>query len=59
MLSTADKQIVAIAKALLQDARLIIMDEPTTALTQREIRNLFRVVKGLRRKGYFDPVRKP
>ncbi|HHW13501.1 MAG TPA: sugar ABC transporter ATP-binding protein [Firmicutes bacterium] len=50
-LSVADKQLIAIARALLQNARLIIMDEPTTALTQREVRSLFRVVKNLQQKG--------
>lgn len=50
-LSVADKQLIAISRALLQDARLIIMDEPTTALTRREVTSLFRVVKGLQEKG--------
>ena len=36
-LQTSYKQIVEIAKALLMDAKLIIMDEPTTSLTQKEI----------------------
>lgn len=46
-LETSYKQIVEIAKALLMDARLIIMDEPTTSLTQSEINNVFEIVKGL------------
>jgi simple sugar transport system ATP-binding protein len=50
-LSVADKQLIAISRALLQNARLIIMDEPTTALTQKEVKSLFRVVKGLQAKG--------
>lgn len=50
-LSVADKQLIAIARALLQNAKLIIMDEPTTALTQKEVRSLFRVVKNLQQKG--------
>lgn len=50
-LSVASKQLVAISRALLQDARLIIMDEPTTALTQREVDSLFRVIRNLREKG--------
>ena len=45
----ADRQQVAIARALLHNARLIIMDEPTTALTQREIDNLFAIVAELQR----------
>lgn len=50
-LSVADKQLVAISRALLQHARLIIMDEPTTALTRREVDSLFRVIKSLQQKG--------
>ena len=40
-ISMANKQIVAICMALTQDARLIIMDEPTTALSKSEIDHLF------------------
>lgn len=47
-ISVADKQLVAISRAMLQDARLIIMDEPTTALTEREVNALFDVVNNLR-----------
>lgn len=47
----ADKQLIAISRALLQDARLIIMDEPTTALTQREVSSLFKVIKDLQNQG--------
>ena len=36
-LSIAEKQLVAISRALMSDAKLIIMDEPTTALTTREV----------------------
>ena len=50
-LSVADKQIVAITRALLDNVRLIIMDEPTTALTQKEVQALFRVVRILKEKG--------
>ncbi|NLK87146.1 MAG: sugar ABC transporter ATP-binding protein [Clostridiaceae bacterium] len=46
-LETSYKQVVEIAKALLMDARLIIMDEPTTSLTQKEIDNVFKVIRGL------------
>lgn len=46
-LQTSYKQIVEIAKALLMDARLIIMDEPTTSLTQKEIDNVFGIIRGL------------
>ena len=50
-LSVADKQIVAIARAIVNDARLLIMDEPTTALTRKEIDKLFAIVKNLRERG--------
>ena len=50
-LSVADKQLVAIAKALLQNARVLIMDEPTTALTHKEVRTLFEIVRELKHRG--------
>ncbi len=50
-MSVADKQLIAISRALLQNAQLIIMDEPTTALTQREVRSLFAVIKSLQARG--------
>ncbi len=50
-LSVADRQLVAISRALMSDTKLIIMDEPTTALTGREIESLFRVILDLQAKG--------
>ena len=50
-LPVAQKQLIAICRAVVDDAKLIIMDEPTTALTEREIRSLFAVVDGLKAKG--------
>ena len=50
-LSVANKQLVAIARALLNDVRLIIMDEPTTALTKKEVSALFKVIKHLHGQG--------
>ncbi len=50
-LSVAEKQLVAIARALLYDAKLIIMDEPTTSLTNREVQTLFGIINDLRAKG--------
>ena len=50
-LSVADKQLVAISRALLNDTKLIIMDEPTTALTSREVDALFKVILDLQAKG--------
>jgi rhamnose transport system ATP-binding protein len=50
-LSIADQQIVEIAKALSFDARVLIMDEPTAALTGSETARLFAVVRTLLREG--------
>ena len=50
-LSVADKQLVAICRALLFNAKLIIMDEPTTALTKKEVDALFTTVRQLRDSG--------
>ena len=50
-LSIADKQLVAICRALLFNAKLIIMDEPTTALTKKEVDALFTTVRQLRDSG--------
>ncbi|MDD7972808.1 sugar ABC transporter ATP-binding protein [Roseinatronobacter alkalisoli] len=50
-LPAAGRQIVAIARAVLAEARLIIMDEPTTALTGREVARLFRIVRDLQQQG--------
>ena len=50
-LSVAQKHIVGIARALSVDARIVIMDEPTAALSQREIDDLFRIVERLKAEG--------
>ncbi len=47
----AQKQIVAIARAMMQNAKVIIMDEPTTALTQKEINRLFEIINRLKASG--------
>jgi rhamnose transport system ATP-binding protein len=50
-ISIADQQIVEIAKALSTDARVIVMDEPTAALSSKEVERLFTVVRNLREQG--------
>jgi ABC-type sugar transport system ATPase subunit len=46
-LSTAEQQIVAIARALVGEARAVVMDEPTSSLTEREARRLFGIIEDL------------
>lgn len=50
-LSVANKQLVAIARALSMDARILFMDEPTTALTSTEVRRLLAIVRELKAEG--------
>jgi simple sugar transport system ATP-binding protein len=50
-LSVANRQLIAICRALLHDAKLVIMDEPTTALTKREVKALFAIIKRLQAEG--------
>ena len=50
-LPVSKQQMVEIAKALSTNARILIMDEPTSALTDREIAELFRIVRDLRDHG--------
>jgi rhamnose transport system ATP-binding protein len=50
-LSIADQQLVEIAKALTANARVIVMDEPTAALTSTEVEQLFGIVETLRQRG--------
>ncbi|MGY6550194.1 MAG: sugar ABC transporter ATP-binding protein [Roseinatronobacter sp.] len=50
-LPIATRQLIAIARAVAAKAQLVIMDEPTTALTRREVSNLIRVIRGLQATG--------
>ncbi|MBU9737793.1 sugar ABC transporter ATP-binding protein [Diplocloster agilis] len=50
-LTVAKQQMVEIAKALSYDSKILIMDEPTAALTDNEIEDLFRVIRMLREEG--------
>lgn len=50
-ISMAQKQLVEIAKALTFDTRILIMDEPTASLTQREVESLFQIIRKLKKQG--------
>ena len=50
-LTTAQQQLVEIAKALAFDARIIVMDEPSAALTSHEVEGLFEIIRDLKRHG--------
>jgi ribose transport system ATP-binding protein len=50
-LRIGDQQLVEIAKTLLLDAEVLIMDEPTSALTESEVARLYRVIAELRKRG--------
>ncbi|WP_309103603.1 sugar ABC transporter ATP-binding protein [Microbacterium sp.] len=51
MLSPAQKQLVAIARAVLDEPRVLVLDEPTSSLDQTEVATLMRVIRGLRERG--------
>ncbi|MCI0521947.1 MAG: sugar ABC transporter ATP-binding protein [Chloroflexi bacterium] len=50
-ISIASTQMVEIAKAISYDSSLIVMDEPTSAITEREVEHLFRMIRALKAKG--------
>ena len=50
-LGVAQQQMVEVAKAISLDAKILIMDEPTSALTEKEIRQLFRTIRELKKQG--------
>lgn len=50
-LSVAQKQMVEIAKALSNEIKVLILDEPTASLSEHEIDNMFKIVRGLKEKG--------
>ncbi|MCL1941811.1 MAG: sugar ABC transporter ATP-binding protein [Synergistaceae bacterium] len=51
-LSVAKQQMIEIAKALSYDSELLVMDEPSAALTENEIQELFRFIRDLKQKGH-------
>ena len=50
-LPTAKKQMIEIAKAISQNAKIIILDEPTTSLSDNDVNTLFRIMRDLKSKG--------
>ncbi len=50
-LSTAVQQMIEIGKALLTEVKLLVMDEPTSSLTEKETDRLFRVIRELKQRG--------
>ena len=50
-LTVSERQMISVAKALVHDAEIIIMDEPTATLTEREVERLFEIMKNLRSRG--------
>lgn len=50
-LSAGQKQLVQIAKALASDAKILLLDEPTSSITLHEAENLFRIIRDLKNKG--------
>ena len=50
-LKVGEQQLIEIAKALLADAQIILMDEPTSALSDKEIENLHRIIADLKKEG--------
>ena len=50
-LSVGQQQMIEITKALMTDAKVLIMDEPTAALSDKEINNLFQIIRRLKENG--------
>ncbi|MBD5552134.1 MAG: sugar ABC transporter ATP-binding protein [Lachnospiraceae bacterium] len=50
-LSTAQKQMLEIAKAINRNVRILVMDEPTAAVSNKEVEKIFQLVRDLKRKG--------
>jgi len=50
-LSVSEKQVVEIAKAISREAKILVMDEPTAALSEEEINSLFNIIRTLKKRG--------
>lgn len=50
-MSVSQRQMVEIAKAVSYNAKLIVLDEPTSSLTEREVKKLFSIIRALQKKG--------
>ena len=50
-LAVSERQMVEIAKAVSYNSKIIVMDEPTSSLTEKEVEHLFRIIRKLREKG--------
>lgn len=50
-LSVSQMQMIGIAKAFSYDAKIVIMDEPTSSLTEKEVNHLFKIINKLKEKG--------
>ncbi|MBR6728029.1 MAG: sugar ABC transporter ATP-binding protein [Clostridia bacterium] len=50
-MSVAERQMAEIAKAVSYDAKIIVLDEPTSSLTEEEVGHLFRIIRTLRERG--------
>ena len=50
-MSVAERQMVEIAKAVSYDAKIIVLDEPTSSLTEREVGHLFKIIDTLKKRG--------
>lgn len=50
-LQVAERQMVEIAKAVSYNSKILVLDEPTSSLTEREVNHLFRIIRTLKKKG--------
>ncbi len=50
-LAVSEKQMVEIAKAVSYDSKILVLDEPTSSLTEKEVNHLFKIIRNLKEKG--------